>query len=285
MERYATPGAFRAALEQRLNDRAKDSGTEIYRLRRRVVFERLLARLEKANPGEWVVKGAMALEIRDTERSRRTKDLDLATRNDTDNLQDLLTEALSLDPFEDYFRFLVSEPTAMATDQAGPPAWRFAIEVALDTRRFERVKLDVVQRVEEIAATIRIPYPSLVGFADLPQVEVEIVEPRQHFAEKLHAYTRDYGTRPNTRVKDLPDMVLLVEGGLEADKSLYEVVGHVFATRASQSIPDHFPDPPPGWDEEYEELARDLDDLPRTLGGAVPVVREFWAKTVAAAKE
>lgn len=47
--RYATPGAFRAALEARLKDEQSD-GVGMSRLRKRIVFERLLARLQVVAP-------------------------------------------------------------------------------------------------------------------------------------------------------------------------------------------------------------------------------------------
>lgn len=285
MERYKTPGAFRAALEQRLKDRATETAVPLDRLRRRVVFERLLARLEHSNAGHWIVKGAMALEVRSPDRARRTKDLDLALRGEPDDLHALIADAVSSDPFEDYFMYEVFAPTRMATDDAGAPAWRFPVEVSLDDRRFDFVKLDVVQRIEEISETARMTFPSLVAFAGLPSVEVEVVEPRQHFAEKLHAFTRIYGDRPNTRVKDLPDMVLLIEGGLAPDAGLYSVVGYVFGTRNTQAVPEVLPDPPAGWEAPYESLASDMDIEAKDLNSAVEVVRAFWATTVAAGKE
>ncbi len=285
MDRYATSEAFRAALEDRLKNRAADTGTALDRLRRRVVFERLLARLEVAMPGQWVVKGAMALEIRLSDRARRTKDIDLAFREDTADLHERLVDALTVDPFGDGFQFLVALPKPLGTDEAGRPGLGFGVDARLAGRGFERVTMDVVERPEEIAATVREVFPTLVDFAGLPPVSVEVIEPRQHFAEKLHAYTKDYGERANSRSRDLPDMVLLIESGLTPDGELYDVVKHVFDTRNTHSIPADLPDAPALWARSYEELTRDLDVGPRTLDEAVQAVREFWATTVLVAKE
>lgn len=41
------------ALEHRLNDHSRESGVSVDRLRRRVVFERVVARLTHAEPGKW----------------------------------------------------------------------------------------------------------------------------------------------------------------------------------------------------------------------------------------
>jgi hypothetical protein len=42
---YATAGALRSALEARLNERSRREGVDLHRLRRKVAFDRLLARM------------------------------------------------------------------------------------------------------------------------------------------------------------------------------------------------------------------------------------------------
>lgn len=44
--RYHTPAAFRQALEERLRQREQQTGEPLIRLRKRVVFERCMARLQ-----------------------------------------------------------------------------------------------------------------------------------------------------------------------------------------------------------------------------------------------
>jgi hypothetical protein len=61
---YETAEALRTALEHRLNSQSRETGVGIDRLRRRVVFERVIARLAYAEPDTWVLKGGMALEVR-----------------------------------------------------------------------------------------------------------------------------------------------------------------------------------------------------------------------------
>ena len=57
--KYETPTALRMALEDRFRLQAKESGIPVDRLRRRVMFERIIARLEHSEPGLWVLKGGM----------------------------------------------------------------------------------------------------------------------------------------------------------------------------------------------------------------------------------
>jgi hypothetical protein len=78
--RYPTAAAFRRALEDRLNRRARTTGETATRLRKNVVFQRLLARLLVVSPGRWILKGGLALDFRLSDRGARprsTKDVDL----------------------------------------------------------------------------------------------------------------------------------------------------------------------------------------------------------------
>ena len=73
---YATAGAFRRALEERLKSMSQAEQIDINRLRRQVSFDRLLARLFRQDPAPWVLKGGYALELR-FKSARSTIDIDL----------------------------------------------------------------------------------------------------------------------------------------------------------------------------------------------------------------
>jgi hypothetical protein len=62
--RYKTASAFRTALEEHLAREARTRGVSLVRLRKMVVFDRLLARLNVAAAGRRVLKGALALDFR-----------------------------------------------------------------------------------------------------------------------------------------------------------------------------------------------------------------------------
>ncbi len=276
---YESPAALRQALETRLGNRSREAGIDLERLRRRAAFERLLVRLDLGAPNRWVVKGGMALEIRLGDRARSTRDLDLALRDvqgDGSSVRELLIDCLSIDPEEDSFGFRVGEPTTITLDEAGRPGWRFPVEVRMAGRKFANVRLDIVARDDEVARTQRVALPGVLDFTGLERHEVEVVDPTQHFAEKVHAFTRTYGDRPNTRVRDLPDMVLLIDEGLEPTSELHAIVSRVFETRANAELPVQLPDPPSAWRENYPALAADLDISAKTLDEAMTVVRTFW---------
>lgn len=282
MSRYATAVDLRRALEARLKQRADDSGTDLSRLRRVAVFDRIAARLSAAERG-WVLKGGASLEFRLGVRARATKDIDLALPDgpcDGATLREELIETLAVDVDGDRFVFSVKPPTALEPDAAGRPGWRFSIDSLLAGKTFASVRLDVALRGEELAATELITLPGVLQFADVPPRTMESVDRRQHFAEKLHAFTRDYGDRPNTRVKDLVDMILLIEDGLTPDRTLLDVVTHVFTAREAHPVPQDVPEPPPAWTREYPKLAEDRTLTEPDLAVALELVRKFWAQTL-----
>ena len=119
---YKSAGAFRTALETRLQARARAEGTDLQRLRRQVAFDRFLARVFSQGPKAkypWVLKGGYAMELR-IHSARTTKDIDLtfhdgrrlsndpATRRE--EVRALLQEAAAT-RLDDYFEFLVGEAT------------------------------------------------------------------------------------------------------------------------------------------------------------------------------
>ena len=61
---YATSGAFRNALEDRLRRMAEVEQVDLNRRRRQGSFARLLARLFQSKAARWAVKGGYALELR-----------------------------------------------------------------------------------------------------------------------------------------------------------------------------------------------------------------------------
>ncbi|MFD6322974.1 nucleotidyl transferase AbiEii/AbiGii toxin family protein [Streptomyces sp. NPDC058442] len=286
--RYRDAADLRRALETRLKQEADRSGTDLARRRRLVVFDRMAARLAEDRASGWILKGGAAMEFRLTGRARTTKDLDLALRpedgSDADGseVRELLIDALATDLDRDGFRFRVGPPVSLTADTAGRGGWRFSVESHLAGKVFAGVRVDVVDRGEKIARTEFLPLPNTLQFAGTPQRAIETVDRRQHFAEKLHAFTRDYGDRPNTRVKDLVDLVLLAEDGLPGDATLVQVVRHVFAVRATHEVPGELADPPPRWRDSYPELARELaTEAPPTLDAALGLVRGLWAAALA----
>jgi hypothetical protein len=248
------------------------------------VFERILARLAAGDPGTWVLKGGMALELRWFDRARTTRDLDLAIRQpvaDGTELRERLMTLLANDPDGDAFRFEVGAPTEISADEAGRRGWRIHVRALLAGRIFASVRIDVVARPEELAAVERIRLPSTFAFAEIEPREIDAVAPSQHFAEKLHAITRSYGERESTRVRDLVDLVMLIEDGLDA-AAARSAAEHVFAERATHDPPDVLAEPPEDWRMRYSQYAAELELEAVTLEQAMASLRAFWRSTTTA---
>lgn len=271
---YETTAGLREAIDTRLRQRARDEHIDATRLRRGLVFERIMVRLEATGQGEWVVKGGMALEWRLGKRARGTRDLDLVLRGDPvsgTELRDRFVELLADDPGSDRFVFEVGPAQPLDV------GFRLSVRANLAGKEFAAVRVDVAVRGGELVATERLQLPRAVpAFAPLSAPEIEVAATTQHFAEKLHALTRDYGAHSNTRVRDLVDLILLIELDLVRPRDLLPVVHHVFDSRATHAIPEDLPDPPPSWRDDYPQMAAGSALHARTLEEAMSRLRSFW---------
>lgn len=276
---YDSPAALRTALEQRLQSEAQATGIALNRLRRRVVFERIVFRLDAAEPGRWVVKGGMALEVRMPDRARTTKDLDLGLREDgidAADLRDRLIDVLATDPDDDGFTFAVGPAIELGADEAGRSSWRFSVQALLAGRQFDALKLDVAPREEELEPTEWVTLTSRLSFAGFGALSVELIDVNRHAAEKVHAFTRTYGDRPGSRVRDVVDLVLLIENELlDIDRTIAALQA-VFTQRATHELPQALPDPPSIWTDQYAALVSELTVDARTLDAALTLLRHWW---------
>jgi hypothetical protein len=276
---YDTAEALRTALETRIRRESAATGLSPDRLRRRVAFQRLVTRLQRAEPGRWVIKGGMAMELRLQDAARLTKDLDLGLRETDVNpgdLRDRLIEALGRDEDGDRFVFAVGVPSPMMEDSEGQLTWRVAVEVNLAGRRFGTIKLDVSPRSGELDDTEILRLPNALEFAGLPTVEVEVVDIHRHAAEKLHAMLKDFGERENSRVRDLADLMLMLDAGLLTAPRLATVVSEVWAERDGVHPPKVLPDLPTSWPTRYERLAAENEIDPPSFAAAADQAEALW---------
>lgn len=199
--RYASATAFRAALETRLNA-ARTDAVGISRLRKRVVFERLLARLNDTAPGAWVLKGGFALELRLGAHARTTKDIDVDFVPDEEQAVEMLIDAARLD-LDDGFEFAV-ERTSSDADPGGGQRWSVTANVA--GRLFERAAIDLDFATGPILDPQTIVSSELLTFADLEPVRVPALassstSPRS--STRTRAPTRASGRAPASRTSSI----------------------------------------------------------------------------------
>jgi predicted nucleotidyltransferase component of viral defense system len=274
--RYETAAAFRRALSDHLNNRARREGVPVSRLQRQVTFERFLARLFRGDDQRWVLKGGYALELRLSGIARATRDLDLNVPPPAaPDLLDELQGAVELD-MGDFFEFTVSAPSSRG-HLAGPPmgGYRFSVEARLDGRRFDRFPLDVGQGDVTVREPDRVRGQVDLTFAGLATPVFAVYPLEDHFAEKLHAYTTP--REHPSRVKDLVDMLLLIEFGLGATDLLRSSIEATFDRYARHALPDVLPTPPPGWQEAFVQLAAEVALPERDLDEAYLRLQAFLA--------
>lgn len=290
--KYTTATAIRAALDARLLEQARQQGRDPNWIRRRLAFTRLLVRLADQDAQAWVLKGGMAVELRRPGLARSTKDLDLVLRpglvDDPSNpveLHNVLVDALLEDSDGDGMVFNIALPSRLRDDAYGRPAWRFPVKCRLAGRQFAELKIDVVARPEEIGGVEQLELPDVLGFAGIPTRSVWVVDLRQQYAEKLHALTRSYETGESTRVKDLVDLVLLIEDGVPADAALAARVSHVFTVRKAHAVPTDLPAPPTAWQAPYTVLAQEIGLSDASYTNAHEIVAAHWQQARSGGQE
>lgn len=260
MTRYKTPAALRRALEDRLLATVRREGGDLQRMRRQAAFDRLLCRLFHEPNAPWLLKGGYAMELR-IKSARTTRDIDLALRElpggakawDDTKVRGLLQQLAAID-LKDGFEFLIGEPT-MDLDAAPYGGSRFPVDAQMAGRRFANFHLDV-----SAGDMVCEPFEILeghdwLGFAGIAKARMPAVSREEQFAEKPHAYTLLREGRPNTRVKDLVDMLLLVDSGALDPIRLGDSIKATFHRRATHAAPLSLPSPPPTWANRFGELA------------------------------
>lgn len=254
--RYESPGALRMALEARLLETSKRTGLPVTRLRKAVVFERMLARLVRAAAERWVLKGAVALEFRRGGQTRATKDLDLGyAQAGADALATL--RAATRQDLGDGFVFAVEK--ALEISEEDPGAVRFLVRAELAGRTFDEMRVDVAFGDPLIGKPESVKGPGLLEFAGIETPVIPVLPIEQHVAEKVHAFTRIYSKRKvSSRPKDLIDLVLIGSfARLDANR-LREALEGIFAARGTHPLPTALPAPPAHWGTPYRRMAEDV---------------------------
>jgi hypothetical protein len=282
MNRYTTATALRRALEDRLMTLVGKEGGEIQRFRRQAAFDRLLCRLFQDEKSPWLLKGGYAMELR-IRAARTTRDIDLALRQSSavptkwniETVTAMLRQAAAIN-LDDGFEFTIGDPT-LGLDAAPYGGSRFPVDAQMAGRRFAQFHLDVSS-----GDVLREPYEILegrdwFGFAGLTRARVPAVSREEQFAEKLHAYTLPRKGRFNSRVKDLVDLVLLIEQSKLDSARLPKAIRDTFQRRKTHEVPTTLDEPPASWSSPFAELAQECGIDP-DINNHFIVVRQFYDK-------
>lgn len=265
---YTTPQAFKQALEQRLRASSR-SGVDFARRRQLLVFDRFLARIIETVGDAATLKGGLALELR-LDRARTTKDVDLRMGGPPAHLLERLQRAGRI-AAGDFMTFEVTQDAdhlEILNDAVQYDGVRFRVECKLAGQIYgQRFGVDVAFGDPMIGPPDVVEAEDVLGFAGIAPPRLRLYPIETHIAEKLHAYTMPR-LRPNSRVKDLPDLALLASAQELDARRLRAALVQTFSFRKTHALPRALPMPLDTWAKPYAVMAREdglawptLDDV------------------------
>ena len=257
VRKYNTAAAFKQALEQRLRA-ASVSGIDFARRRQLVVFDRFLARVVAELGDAVTLKGGLAVELR-MERARTTKDVDLRVLGAPDAILETLRTAArrNLGDFMDFTVRPDDRHPDIQNDGMPYDGMRFRAECILAGKIYGYpFGVDAAFGDPILGVPETIVANDALAFAGIAPPTLRVYPVETHVAEKLHAYTMPR-SRPNSRVKDLPDLALIATLGAVDASQLRAAVEQTFAFRGTHDIPQRLPRPPESWARPYAAMANE----------------------------
>jgi Nucleotidyl transferase AbiEii toxin, Type IV TA system len=272
---YENPAAFKEALEHRIRARTPKDAI-VARTRQLLVFDRFLARIAAVFGDAATLKGGVALELR-IERARTTKDVDLRLVGSPDDLLAQLQRVARHD-LGDFMTFEIAPDAGHPEIEAEGMKYdglRFRTECRLGGKLYgQRFGVDIAFGDPMFGDADLLVADDVLGFAGISPPIMRVYPIETHIAEKLHAYTLPR-KRPNSRIKDLPDLALLAGSRAIDAVRLRGALEQTFGFRATHAVPSALPDPPATWAPAYAALARE-DQLPwATLADVSAAARSF----------
>jgi hypothetical protein len=183
----------------------------------------------------------------------------------------LQTIALTL--VDDFFSFEIGESMADLGLSREFTGYRFNVVSRIGSRVFGSFHIDCTTGDALIDPFDVITVGGSLTFAGVPTAQVSAIREGQHFAEKLHALCRPR-TKQNSRVKDLFDMVLFVNQGLEP-AAVARALPKVFELGGNLALPKMLPEPPPEWQIPFDEMAAD-NKLRHSFEDACRILARFY---------
>lgn len=275
IRRYATPLAFKQALEQRIKS-LSTTGADFARRRQLLVFDRFLARVVSVVGDAVTLKGGLVLEMR-LARARTTQDIDLRMMGSADHVLERLQAAGRLD-LGDYMSFEVRpdlDHPEIRNEGMQYDGYRYRAECRLAGAIYSRpFGVDVAFGDPLVGEPDLLLADDLLNFAGIAPPTLRLYPVVSHIAEKLHALTMPR-LRPNTRVRDLPDLALLATTGEILEEELRLAFDRTFRFRGTHSLPTSVPESPAFWEAFYAAMAETDELVWRTLTEVSEAVSSF----------
>lgn len=209
-----------------------------------------------------MLKGGAALELR-IARARTTRDVDLRVFGDPNAVLERL-RAAGREDLGDWLTFEIEPDTEHPEIEAEGLHYggrRFRAQGRIAGVPFGLpfgVDLAFAEPFHGHAETVE--GSDILDFIGVGRPAFLIYPIEAHIAEKLHAYSLPR-PRPNSRVKDLPDIALLSTIRGIDPTSMSDAIADVFDRRATHPVPTTVAPPPEFWSPVYARMAR-TDRLP-----------------------
>jgi predicted nucleotidyltransferase component of viral defense system len=274
---------FRKSLEARLQGLAAKTKVDLQRLRRKVAFDRFLARIFSQEKPGFYLKGGYAMELR-LAHARATRDIDLTFVRRVTNESELISALILNDlrdlaerDLNDHFIYKVGE-AQIDLENAPYGGARYPVSALVDKKLYVRFQLDVgadflLDKVESIQGA------NWLEFCGIPAPVIPMISIEQQFAEKMHAYTLFRGQRANSRPKDLIDMVLLLDMKNPKPDEMLRALQKVFKKRDTHPLPKRLDPPPAVWNDQFIEMAAECG-LSQNMQESFEKISEFFNRII-----
>ncbi|MBX2810779.1 MAG: nucleotidyl transferase AbiEii/AbiGii toxin family protein [Myxococcales bacterium] len=191
-------------------------------------------------------------------RARTTKDIDLRFMGSSKRVLERLQEVARLD-LSDFLTFEVgrdNDHPEIHNDGRQYDGMRFRAECQLAGKLYsQHFGVDVAFGDPIFGEPEVVTADDVLGFAGIEPPTLRLYPVETHIAEKLHAYTMPR-PRPNSRVKDLPDLALLASiAAFEADR-LADALEQTFTFRKTHALPASLPEPNAAWKTPYAAITK-----------------------------
>jgi predicted nucleotidyltransferase component of viral defense system len=251
---------------------AREAGVVPRRIHLVVAIDRLLVRLLQAAPGQWVVKGGYANQLRRPDDARFTEDLDLKIDAAIETAPELIASGFAVDLGDDFSYEVATSPAPLE----GPPGGglRFVVVARLAGTELVRFKVDVSAAdvvVGDVESYLSDPVLERLGFRPS---RFPVYPVNQHLAEKLHALTLPRAVE-NTRARDLVDLLWFVNHFTFRSDTLAIACIATFERRATHAWPPVIDVPPDSWSRPYQVWRAELDLAERNPAAAASTLRSF----------
>lgn len=277
---YSNPQSFKQAVTDRLRQMVQaNHDLQLQDLQRQFAYDRLLCRVFRDAPEDWILKGATAMLARLQGIARHTTDIDLfSTAANLDEAEAALRACAAID-LGDWFRFELG-PGHLIEPQ-DTKALRIPVVAYIGATEFVTFHVDLVTDLQMTGVPEAVPSLVQIDVPGLTTIPYRAYPAVDHIADKVCAifekHIRASGQIDvSSRYRDLADIVVFAHTTTVGAAQLLSAVRSE-AKRRSIELPEKFGVPDSAdWPAGYARVAHDVPSLvERDLAAAVATASRF----------